>query len=335
MTPTPAASEDPQRTAEFEARIARGESIEPKDWMPERYRKQLIRMMAQHAHSEVVGMLPEGNWITRAPSLRRKMTLIAKVQDEGGHGLYIYCGTETLGVDRHETDAVAAVVRDEGEDRGREPRDLHLGLAARRGRRHRDPGVDREDHVEVVLADEPLDDRDAGARARLPVDVAHVVARGVQREVVEVLALASVDRQVPAVEQPDRALVERQLEPGSDLREPGDVGPAPGRGGYGVGTAAKTASTSDSVLMFCASASNVRTIRCRSTAYRQSLTSSGVTYPRPSWSARACATRMSAMLPRGLAPTRMCWPSPATGRGPPSRVVLMRSTTYRLIGSET
>ncbi|MHB1312362.1 MAG: 1,2-phenylacetyl-CoA epoxidase subunit PaaA [Gemmatimonadaceae bacterium] len=102
MTPTPAAHEDPQRTAEFEARIARGESIEPKDWMPERYRKQLIRMMAQHAHSEVVGMLPEGNWITRAPSLRRKMTLIAKVQDEGGHGLYIYCGTETLGVDRHE-----------------------------------------------------------------------------------------------------------------------------------------------------------------------------------------------------------------------------------------
>jgi ring-1,2-phenylacetyl-CoA epoxidase subunit PaaA len=102
MTQPPAAVEDPQRTAEFEARIARDESIEPKDWMPERYRKQLIRMMAQHAHSEVVGMLPEGNWITRAPSLRRKMILIAKVQDEGGHGLYIYCGAETLGVDRHD-----------------------------------------------------------------------------------------------------------------------------------------------------------------------------------------------------------------------------------------
>ena len=102
MTQPPAAPEDPQRTAEFEARIARDESIEPKDWMPERYRKQLIRMMAQHAHSEVVGMLPEGNWITRAPSLLRKMILIAKVQDEGGHGLYIYCGTETLGVDRHD-----------------------------------------------------------------------------------------------------------------------------------------------------------------------------------------------------------------------------------------
>src|SRR4029434_10094588 len=76
--------------------------IEPKDWMPERYRAQLIRMMSQHAHSEIVGMLPEGNWITRAPSLKRKMTLIAKVQDEAGHGLYIYCGTETLGVDRQQ-----------------------------------------------------------------------------------------------------------------------------------------------------------------------------------------------------------------------------------------
>ena len=97
-----APTEDPARLAEFEARIARGESIEPKDWMPERYRKQLTRMMSQHAHSEIVGMLPEGNWITRAPSLRRKMSLIARVQDEAGHGLYIYCGTETLGVDRHE-----------------------------------------------------------------------------------------------------------------------------------------------------------------------------------------------------------------------------------------
>src|SRR3954464_9420465 len=99
--PTPPA-DDPARNAEFEARIARGESIEPKDWMPERYRKQLTRMMSQHAHSEIVGMLPEGNWITRAPSLRRKMGLLAKVQDEAGHGLYIYCGTETLGIDRPE-----------------------------------------------------------------------------------------------------------------------------------------------------------------------------------------------------------------------------------------
>ena len=88
--------------AAFEARIAAGDTIEPKDWMPDRYRTQLIRMMSQHAHSEIVGMLPEGNWITRAPSLKRKMVLLAKVQDEAGHGLYIYCGTETLGVDRHE-----------------------------------------------------------------------------------------------------------------------------------------------------------------------------------------------------------------------------------------
>jgi ring-1,2-phenylacetyl-CoA epoxidase subunit PaaA len=106
MEPRPPVAEtredDPDRIAAFEARIAAGESIEPKDWMPERYRRQLIRMMSQHAHSEIVGMLPEGNWITRAPNLRRKMSLIAKVQDEAGHGLYIYCGTETLGVDRNE-----------------------------------------------------------------------------------------------------------------------------------------------------------------------------------------------------------------------------------------
>src|SRR5215210_4669755 len=94
--------EDPAQLAAFEARIAAGESIEPKDWMPERYRKQLVRMMSQHAHSEVVGMLPEGNWITRAPSLRRKMALLAKVQDEAGHCFYISGGTETLGVDRHD-----------------------------------------------------------------------------------------------------------------------------------------------------------------------------------------------------------------------------------------
>ena len=102
MDPKQPIAEDPVRNTEFEARIERGETIEAKDWMPERYRKQLIRMMSQHAHSEIVGMLPEGNWITRAPTLRRKMGLLAKVQDEAGHGLYIYCGTETLGVDRHE-----------------------------------------------------------------------------------------------------------------------------------------------------------------------------------------------------------------------------------------
>ncbi len=88
------------KLAEFEKRIESGEIIEPRDWMPERYRLQLVRMMSQHAHSEIIGMLPEGNWITRAPSLRRKMALIAKVQDEAGHGLYLYSAAETLGFDR-------------------------------------------------------------------------------------------------------------------------------------------------------------------------------------------------------------------------------------------
>jgi len=86
----------------FEAKIAAGHKVEPKDWMPESYRKQLIRMISQHAHSEIVGMLPEGNWITRAPSLRRKAILLAKVQDEAGHGLYLYSAAETLGIDRQE-----------------------------------------------------------------------------------------------------------------------------------------------------------------------------------------------------------------------------------------
>ena len=93
---------DKEKEAQFNERIDRGDIIEPKDWMPERYRKQLIRIMGQHAHSEIVGMLPEGNWITRAPSLRRKSVLLAKVQDEAGHGLYIYSGTETLGISRDE-----------------------------------------------------------------------------------------------------------------------------------------------------------------------------------------------------------------------------------------
>jgi ring-1,2-phenylacetyl-CoA epoxidase subunit PaaA len=93
---------DAERLAEFEARIARGEKIEPGDWMPDEYRKQLIRMISQHAHSEIVGMLPEGAWITRAPTLRRKLTLLAKVQDEGGHGQYLYHAAETLGATREE-----------------------------------------------------------------------------------------------------------------------------------------------------------------------------------------------------------------------------------------
>ena len=86
----------------FDAKIAQDEKIEPKDWMPEKYRKTHIRQISQHAHSEIVGMLPEGNWITRAPSLRRKVALLAKVQDEAGHGLYLYSACETLGISREE-----------------------------------------------------------------------------------------------------------------------------------------------------------------------------------------------------------------------------------------
>ena len=86
----------------FQDRIDSGEKIEAKDWMPDKYRKTLIRQISQHAHSEIVGMLPEGNWITRAPSLKRKCALLAKVQDEAGHGLYLYSATETLGISRNE-----------------------------------------------------------------------------------------------------------------------------------------------------------------------------------------------------------------------------------------
>jgi ring-1,2-phenylacetyl-CoA epoxidase subunit PaaA len=97
-----AAAEYVERLTAFEARIARGEKIEPRDWMPDEYRRQLIRMISQHAHSEIVGMLPEGGWITRAPSLRRKLVLLAKVQDEAGHGQYLYHAAETLGATREE-----------------------------------------------------------------------------------------------------------------------------------------------------------------------------------------------------------------------------------------
>ena len=86
----------------FQARIDAEEKIEPKEWMPDAYRRTLVRQISQHAHSEIVGMLPEGNWITRAPTLRRKAVLIAKVQDEGGHGMYLYSAAETLGIAREE-----------------------------------------------------------------------------------------------------------------------------------------------------------------------------------------------------------------------------------------
>ncbi|MCU9848229.1 1,2-phenylacetyl-CoA epoxidase subunit A [Defluviimonas sp. WL0024] len=95
--------------AAFQDRIEAGEKIEPKDWMPEGYRRTLIRQIGQHAHSEIVGQLPEGNWITRAPTLERKAILLAKVQDEAGHGLYLYSAAETLGVSR---DALIAKLHD-------------------------------------------------------------------------------------------------------------------------------------------------------------------------------------------------------------------------------
>ena len=93
---------DNQLTKHFQDQIDQEVKIEPKDWMPEGYRQMLIRQISQHAHSEVIGMLPEGNWISRAPSLRRKVALLAKVQDEAGHGLYLYSAAETLGIDRDE-----------------------------------------------------------------------------------------------------------------------------------------------------------------------------------------------------------------------------------------
>src|SRR5687768_15142873 len=101
-SPQVQAIEDPEKLAAFEARVAADEFIEPKDWMPEAYRRTLTRQISQHAHSEIVGMLPEGNWISRAPSLRRKAILLAEVQDEAGHGLYLYSAAETLGTSREE-----------------------------------------------------------------------------------------------------------------------------------------------------------------------------------------------------------------------------------------
>ena len=91
-----------RRQQEFDAKVANEERIEPKDWMPDDYRKTVLRQMSQHAHSEVIGMQPEGNWITRAPTLSRKAILLAKIQDEGGHGLYLYSAAETLGASREE-----------------------------------------------------------------------------------------------------------------------------------------------------------------------------------------------------------------------------------------
>ncbi len=98
MTPAPADAEALAR--DFDEMVAHDRRVEPRDWMPDAYRKTMVRQIAQHAHSEIIGMQPEGNWVTRAPSLRRKAILLAKVQDEAGHGLYLYSAAETLGADR-------------------------------------------------------------------------------------------------------------------------------------------------------------------------------------------------------------------------------------------
>ena len=102
VTPETNGDEPSPELAEFQARIDAGDTIEARDWMPEGYRKTLIRQISQHAHSEIVGQLPESNWITRAPTLQRKAILLAKVQDEAGHGLYLYGAAETLGVSREQ-----------------------------------------------------------------------------------------------------------------------------------------------------------------------------------------------------------------------------------------
>lgn len=95
-------ADDAELLARFQGRVDAEQRIEPNDWMPEAYRRTLVRQISQHAHSEIVGMLPEGNWLTRAPTLRRKAVLLAKVQDECGHGVYLYAAAETLGITREE-----------------------------------------------------------------------------------------------------------------------------------------------------------------------------------------------------------------------------------------
>src|SRR5260370_39448245 len=95
-------SADPEREARFQARVDAESRIEPNDWMPDAYRRTLVRQISQHAHSEIIGMLPEGNWITRAPSLKRKVALLAKVQDQGGHGRYLYAAAERSGMSHEE-----------------------------------------------------------------------------------------------------------------------------------------------------------------------------------------------------------------------------------------
>ena len=140
MTATLDRVDEAELQAQFDATIAAEHRIEPRDWMPEGYRKTLIRQIAQHAHSEIIGMQPEGDWLLAAPSLRRKAILLAKVQDEAGHGLYLYSAAETLGADRGRPHRQA--------DRG--PAEVLLDLQLpdadlRRRRRHRLAGRRRRD----------------------------------------------------------------------------------------------------------------------------------------------------------------------------------------------
>ena len=188
--------------------IARNDRIEPRDWMPEGYRKTLVRQVAQHAHSEIIGMQPEGNWITRAPSLRRKAILLAKVQDEAGHGLYLYSATETLG----------RLPRRADRDADRGPAEVLLDLqlpdaVVRRRRHHRLAGRRRRDLQpgaavpHVVRPLRPGDDPDlqggvlppaAGLRAADDDDARHRRAAGDGAGVGRPVLVAGADDVRPA-----------------------------------------------------------------------------------------------------------------------------------------
>ena len=178
-TPDERVVEDADKAARFQARIDDEQRIEPNDWMPAAYRKTLTRQISQHAHSEIVGMLPEGNWITRAPTLRRKAALLAKVQDECGHGLYLYAAAETLGSSREEL-----VEHVRGHEPERELLVLHaVDAHVEVGRRVERGPLDRERRVEqrhVRRARGAAESQSTEPRADLGLeDAAHVLgARG-------------------------------------------------------------------------------------------------------------------------------------------------------------
>ena len=203
--PPPEEAAREAHAARFQARIDADEKIEPKDWMPDAYRQTLVRQISQHAHSEIVGMLPEGNWITRAPSLRRKAVLMAKVQDEGGHGMYLYSAAETLHLARRDVRA-AAVGRGQVLEHLQLP-DAHLGgrgrdwLAGRRRGDH-EPDPDLPLLLRAVAAaaqrdlvhdrravNQPADRADVGPGRRRVVEDARVLGTSGQQLVDERSAL--------------------------------------------------------------------------------------------------------------------------------------------------